>query len=95
MLLGRVVGTVVPCVVYEGLEGVPMLLVQPLDKSGQRPDGKVLVAADGTRMAGPGELVYYESGREAALTLDETFVPVDHAVVGIVDSVNCPDQERR
>ncbi len=62
MLLGRVVGTVVPCVVYEGLGGVPMLLVQPLDREG-RPRGRSIVAADPTRMAGPGELVYYEGGR--------------------------------
>ena len=86
MLLGRVVGTVVPAVVYTGLEGVPLLLVQPLDKAGE-PEGRALVAADATRMAGPGELVYYEGGREAALTLDPWFVPVDHAVVGIVDAV--------
>ena len=85
MLLGRVVGTVVPCVVYEGLAGVPMLMVQPLDKR-QRPKGTPIVAADATRMAGPGELVYYEGGREAALALDPWFVPVDHAVVGIVDT---------
>jgi microcompartment protein CcmK/EutM len=39
-------------------------------------------------MAGPGELVYYEGGREAAMALRETFVPVDHAIVGIVDVVN-------
>ena len=26
-------------------------------------------------MAGPDELVYYEGGREAAMTLRETFVP--------------------
>ena len=32
MLLGRVIGVVVPCVVYEGLEATPMLLVQPLDQ---------------------------------------------------------------
>ncbi|HDL77817.1 MAG TPA: hypothetical protein ENG36_03520, partial [Lentisphaerae bacterium] len=43
------------------------------------------VAADATRMAGPGEVVFYEGGREAALALDPWFVPVDHAVVGIVD----------
>jgi len=85
MLLGRVIGTVVPCVVYEGLAGVPMLLVQPLDKR-QQPTGAPLVAADATRMAGPGELVYYEGGREAALALDPWFVPVDHAIVGIVDT---------
>jgi ethanolamine utilization protein EutN len=85
MLLGRVIGTVVSTVTYEGLQGVPMLFVQPLDKSG-RPKGDALVAADATRMAGPGELVYYEGGREAAVALDPWFVPVDHAVIGIVDT---------
>jgi ethanolamine utilization protein EutN len=87
MLLGRVIGQVVPCVVTPGLEGVPMLLVQPLDKALQ-PKGKVIVAADSTRMAGEGELVSYEGGREAALALDRWFVPVDHAIIGIVDGVN-------
>jgi ethanolamine utilization protein EutN len=86
MLLGRVVGSVVPAVVYAGLEGVPLLLVQPLDQAGQ-PHGAPLVAADATRMAGPGELVYYEGGREAALALDPWFVPVDHAIIGIVDEL--------
>lgn len=87
MLLGRIIGVVVPCEVTPGLESVPMLWVQPLDKNG-RPSGKPIVAADSTRMAGPGELVYYEGGREAALTLDPSFVPVDHAVVGIVDNTD-------
>ncbi|RMF78204.1 MAG: ethanolamine utilization protein EutN [Planctomycetota bacterium] len=90
MHLGRVIGTVTPCVVYDGLAGVPMLLVQPLDKQ-QRPQGAALVAADATKMAGPGELVYYEGGREAALALDPWFVPVDHAIIGIVDGVHLPD----
>ncbi len=87
MQLGRIIGTVVSSVRYEGLEGVRFLFVQPLDRKGVR-KGKPLVAADATRMAGPGELVMYEGGREAALTLDKWFVPVDHAVVGIVDQVN-------
>jgi ethanolamine utilization protein EutN len=84
MLLGKVIGTVVPALVYEGLEGVPMLWIQPLDKRAQ-PKGEPLVAADATRMAGPGELVYFEGGREAALMLEPWFVPIDHAIVGIVD----------
>jgi len=87
MLLGRVIGAVVTCVVYKGLEGTPLLLVEPLDTS-RRPSGPVIVAADATRMAGPGEIVYYEGGREAALALDPWFVPVDHAIVGIVDDVH-------
>ncbi len=87
MLLGRVTGTVVATIVYEGMSGVPLLLVQPLDKTGQ-PKGKALVAADATRMAGVGELIYYEGGREAAMALDPWFVPVDHAIIGIVDNLN-------
>ena len=87
MLLGRVIGTLTPCEVYKGLEGVSMLLVQPLDKH-QKPAGSPLAAADVTRMAGPGELIYYEGGREAALALDPWFVPVDHTIIGIVDDVN-------
>ena len=87
MLLGRVIGTVVTCVAYDGLAGVPMLIVQPLDKHGE-PNGSPVVAADATRMAGPDEMVYYEGGREAALALDPWFVPVDHTIIGIVDALH-------
>lgn len=86
MFLGKVIGRVVPAVVYDGMQGVPLLWVQPLDKH-QTPEGPPFVCADGTRMAGQGELVYWEASREAALTLDPSYVPVDHAVVGIVDDV--------
>jgi ethanolamine utilization protein EutN len=64
-----------------------MLLVQPLDRTGNR-KGNPVAAADATRMAGPGELIAIEGGREAALALDPWFVPVDHAIVGIVDQVS-------
>jgi ethanolamine utilization protein EutN len=87
MLLGKVIGTVVTCEIYAGLAGVPMLVVQPLTKT-QEPKGDAIICADSTSMAGPGELVYYEGGREAAMALRETFVPVDHAIVGIVDDIN-------
>lgn len=86
MQLGRVIGTLVPSVVTDGLAGVPLLWVEPLDKTG-RPRGAPFVCADGSRMAGPGETVYWEASREAALTLDPSFVPVDHAVVGLVDDL--------
>jgi len=81
-----VIGRLVPAVVTDGMEGIPLLWVQPLDKTGE-PDGRPFVCADGTRMAGPGETVYWEASREAALTLSPSFVPVDHAVVGLVDDV--------
>jgi ethanolamine utilization protein EutN len=93
MLLGRVIGTVIPSVVVEGLAGTPMLWVQPLDRQCQ-PEGRAIVCADSTRMAGPGETVYWVESREAALALDPWFVPVDHAIVGLVDEIkNDPPEE--
>ena len=86
MQLARVQGTVVATVKSEGLEGVRFLVVQPLDKH-REPVGEPLVAADAVHMAGPGELVYFVSSREAAEAMPVRFVPVDHAIVGIVDDV--------
>jgi ethanolamine utilization protein EutN len=85
MYLGRVVGTVVASVKYEGLQGQKLLLVQPLDE-GQRPSGPLEVAVDTVR-AGPGDVVFLVGSREAALALEESFVPVDAAIVGFVDSI--------
>ena len=93
MLLGRVIGTVVTCAVYDGLQGVPMLVVQPLDKH-QQNAGSPIVCCDATRMAGPDELVYYEGGREAAMVLEPSFVPVDHSIIGIVDGLSLSGADR-
>lgn len=86
MQLARVIGSVVATEKVEGLEGIRFLVIQPLDKS-QEPKGETIVAADAVHMAGPGELVYFVSSREAAEALPERFVPVDHAITGIVDDV--------
>jgi ethanolamine utilization protein EutN len=86
MQLGRVIGTVIASVKDPGIEGVPLLIVQPLDRE-RSPSGRPFVAADALRMAGPGELIYWVGAREAAQALEETFAPVDHAIVGIVDAV--------
>jgi microcompartment protein CcmK/EutM len=68
------------------LDSTPLLWVQPLDSNGQD-EGEPLVCADGTRMAGPGQIIYWVASREAALALDPWFVPVDDAIVGLADEV--------
>lgn len=93
MQLARVIGTVVATEKVEGLEGVKFLIVQPLDRR-LRNDGEPVVAADGVAMAGPGELVFVVASREAALAMPNPFVPVDHAIVGIVDSVDELEDDR-
>lgn len=85
MNLGRVIGTVVASTRYAGLEGVRLLVVQPLD-SRMAPMGTTIVAADAVQ-SGPGDIIYYVNSREASLALDVTFVPVDACVVGHVDAV--------
>jgi ethanolamine utilization protein EutN len=93
MHLGRVMGTVVATTKAEGLDGVKFLIVQPLDKH-QRDTGTPVVAADAVAMTGPGELVYYVASREAAEALPERFVPVDHAIVGLVDQVTLVEADQ-
>ena len=87
MHLGRVLGTVVATVKPPAMEGIKLLIVQPLDEHGE-PAGRAVVAADAVRMAGTGELVYFVASREAAEAFEPSFLPIDHAIVGIVDAVD-------
>jgi len=87
MQFARVIGTLVATQKAAGLEDGKLRVIQPLDND-RLPAGEPVIAADGTYQAGPGELVFYISSREAALALEEWFVPVDHAIAGIVDEVD-------
>ena len=87
MFLARVIGTVVATVKYEGLEGVKLLLVEALDTNGRPKPGPPIVACDSAQ-AGVGDHVYCVSAREASHATPIRFVPVDAAIVGIVDRVD-------
>ena len=93
MILGRVVGTAVCTLKYTGTEGLKLLVVQPLNKK-LEPNGPLQVAADVVQ-AGPGDLCVMVRSREAALAMPEIkFVPIDLALVGIIDEyVIRPDGE--
>jgi ethanolamine utilization protein EutN len=86
MNLGRVIGTVVATTRVPGLEGARFLLVQPLDHH-RKPVGPVEVSVD-RASASPGSLVMLEGSREASLACEPWFVPVDSAIVGLVDEVD-------
>ncbi len=93
MLFGRVRGTAVCTMKYPGLEGLKLLVVQPLDRKLQ-PVGGLQVAADVVH-AGYGDLCMMVRSREASLAMpDVKFVPMDLALVGIVDELTIrPDGE--
>lgn len=84
MKLGRVIGTMVASVKPDAMRGLKLLIVRPLTAALEA-EGDPFVATDASAQAGPGDLVTYEASREAALLHDPWFVPVDHAIVGIVD----------
>jgi len=81
--LARVIGRVVATTVYTGLDDVNLQWIQPLDERGEDM-GDALVACAAIS-SGPGDLVHYVDGREGALALRETFVPVDAAIIGFVE----------
>lgn len=86
MLLGRVLGSAVCTIKYQDLDGVKLLTVQPLNKK-LEPLGRIQVAADVVH-AGPGDLVVMVRAREASLAMNDVkFVPVDLAIVGVVDEL--------
>ena len=86
MLFGRVRGTAVCTLKYPGTEGLKLLIVQPLNKK-LEPVGALQVAADVVQ-AGIGDLCVMVRSREAALAMpDVKFVPIDLALVGIVDEL--------
>jgi len=83
MKLGEVIGTMVASVKADQMDGLKLLVVRPLT-SALKPAGEPFVATDASAQAGPGDVVSYEMSREAALLHHPRFVPVDHAIVGIV-----------
>ena len=93
MLFGRVKGSAICTLKYPGTEGLKLLVVQPLNKR-LEPVGALQVAADVVD-AGPGDLCVMVRSREAALAMPVIkFVPVDLALVGVVDDLDVhPDGE--
>lgn len=86
MHIGKVIGTVVATQKIEQLKGCKLLIVQPLSPEGKA-EGNPVVALDTVR-AGPGDIIYFVRGREAAHTVDDKFNPADAAIMGIVDRID-------
>ncbi len=91
MKLGRVTGRVVSTKKVFEFEGIKLMLVQPVDEH-LVPYGDPLVAFD-TIQSGIGELIYYETSKEAGRVLETLMNPCDAAIVGIVDNIHLEDKK--
>jgi ethanolamine utilization protein EutN len=81
--LARVTGRLVARASYPGVEELPYQWIQPLDETGAE-QGPALVAVS-VVSSGPGDLVHFVDGREAALACPTTFVPIDATIIGFVE----------
>ena len=86
MQLGIVCGTLVASRKDERLEGISLLVIQPIKPDGAS-TGKTLIATD-SMGAGPGERIFWVKSKEAANPFAPLEVPTDATIVGIVDRVN-------
>ena len=88
MDIARVIGTIVSTQKVDSLEGSTLLMLQPLNEH-LLDAGTPLVATDSTCRRGVGEIVYFVASGDAVFTgPDGKEIPVDAAIVGIVDSVH-------
>ena len=89
MIIARIVGTVVSTQKDERLLGKKLLIVRPVNLDGT--DTSAYVVAVDTVGAGFHERVLVVSGSSARLAQGMKDVPVDAAIVGVVDTVDIMD----
>lgn len=92
MFLGKVIGSVVSTKKDDKMSGRKLLLIRPMlidekDPSRFRPGQNTLVAVDNLG-AGVDELILFAQGSSARQASGLKSMPIDAAVVGIVDAVD-------
>lgn len=99
MFLARITGSIVATQKVESMIGQKLLVVEPLrvdesDSTQLKPTGRTFVVVD-TVGAGEGETVLCVQGSSARFTAETKMLPVDAAIVGIVDQVSIGHQSVR
>ena len=97
MFMARVTGSLVATEKVEAMVGQKLLIVEPLrvnekDQSDLQPTGRSFVVVDAVG-AGEGEVVLCVQGSSARFTPETKTLPVDAAIVGIIDQVHVGDNE--
>jgi len=96
MFIGRITGSIVSTQKVASMKGQKLFVVEPLrvdeeTKQSLQPTGRTFVVVD-TVGAGEGEVVLCVQGSSARYTPETKPLPVDAAVIGIVDQVHLGSQ---
>lgn len=91
MFIGRITGSLVMTQKADAMVGQKLLVVEPLrvdekKKDKLNPTGRTFVVVD-TLGAGEGEVVLCVQGSSARFMPETKMLPIDAAVIGIVDNV--------
>ncbi|MFN9198873.1 MAG: EutN/CcmL family microcompartment protein [Planctomycetaceae bacterium] len=91
MFIARITGSLVSTQKVSSMVGQKLLMVEPLrvdekDQSSLKPTGRSFVVVD-TVGAGEGEFVLCVQGSSARYTPETKTLPIDAAIIGIVDQV--------
>ena len=97
MFLARITGSLISTQKVESMVGQKLLIVEPLRvdevaKKDLKSTGRTFVVID-TVGAGEGEVVLCVQGSSARLTPETKALPVDAAIIGIVDQVHVQNKE--
>jgi ethanolamine utilization protein EutN len=84
MKFGKVIGSVVCTQKDASLEGVKLMVIQPLTRE-LKPKGPAYIAADGVGQAGIGQIVSIVFSADATQAFPLARIPVDASIVGLVD----------
>ena len=92
MFIARVTGSLISTHKVASMRGQKLLLVEPLrvvedDLSELKPTGRSFVVVD-TVGAGTGAIVFCVQGSSARFTPETRELPIDAAIVGIIDSIS-------
>lgn len=85
MQMAKVIGTVVATKKDERLEGVRLMILQPIN-SKEEPLGNPIVAGDAVG-SGVGERVIYAKSKEGAFCLPDPQACCDAGITAIIDSI--------
>ena len=96
MFIGRITGSLVSTHKVDSMIGHSLFIVEPLrvnenDKSDLQPTGRTFVVVD-TLGVGEGEVVLCVQGSSARFMPETKTLPIDAAVIGIVDTVSLGSQ---
>lgn len=91
MKLCKVIGFASSSIEFEGLSAYKLVILKNINDEGE-PTGESFLAVD-TFGAGLSEVVFVATGSTAAKAVDNTNLPIDAAVIGIIEHLSVNKKE--